>query len=429
LTLGDIPAELAAAPVPRNSGRGRTVIDSIRALINPSMGFFPLFTVSGTSLVLSVKCSSQTDVTLWDEDLVVGTVPNPFTGAGATPVEIDIIDDATLKDLQIRENDDGKDFIVAVGGPDTYGITLEVGGISAQKGLSPSQWSTSDEPGDPAVDDYGDVWHLFKITPDWIGEQFDVPGEGIRGTIVWNNSGTNGEREFGGSHPANSTLEFSRELPFGGSEPLTSRARPRIVIGKGVTEWEDMTDKISITPMGQGMIRLGSSIREAFLLKDAFDAGKYILVSIGVDGWFPLLKGWNRTDAVAKDLKRTKRIDLPSHRTETLIAETITGVDPDAHFLIYNNSEIIKDGDVPGFRNAAEGIIAKTQVNSTTVVFTTKGSILKRYELGDAILSVSFGDDKNKTTVDVWSLVSGLQYDLTANGFGIKYEALRILER
>jgi hypothetical protein len=201
------------------------------------------------------------------------------------------------------------------------------------------------------------------------------------------------------------------------------------VIGKGVTEWEDMTDKITITPMGQGMIRLGSSIREAFLLKDAFDAGKYILVSIGVDGWFPLLKGWNRTDAVAKDLKRTKRIDLPSHRTETLIAETITGVDPDAHFLIYNNSEIIKDGDVPGFRNAAEGIIAKTQVNSTTVVFTTKGSILKRYELGDAILSVSFGDDKNKTTVDVWSLVSGIQYDLTANGFGIKYEALRILER
>lgn len=427
LTLGTLPAALATAPLPRNAGRGKNVIELLRSLINPAMGFVLVFRIdsSNQSMVVDVKCCSQADVVLWDEDLVSGVVPNPYTGAGATAVDIDILQDPTLFDMEIQESDDAEDYVLGVGGADTYAITLQVGGTADGFALSPCEWAVADEPG---VDDqYGDIWRLFKFTPDWDGQQYDVSGDGLKATITHGADGTNGERTFGGDHPANSALNFTRELPFAASETQGGHGTPRIFIGSGTTDWEDCTNKIGITPMPGGLIRLGRNEKEARILKEAYDDGKTILVSIGVDNWHPLVKAWRRNEATPRDLPRVKRVDLPSHRTETMLAETIFGVDPDVGSLMFDEEETISEGDVPGFRNAVEAIAAKSQYNSTTLTFRTKGSMLARYDLGDPILSVSYGKSPNNNTIPVWAIITGQTLDFSAENFGIRYEALRVL--
>jgi hypothetical protein len=53
--------------------------------------------------------------------------------------------------------------------------------------------------------------------------------------------------------------------------------------------------------------------------------------------------------------------------------------------------------------------------------------MLARYDLGDPILSVSYGKSPNNNTIPVWAIITGQTLDFSAENFGIRYEALRVL--
>ena len=425
LILGDYPAALDSAPLPQKSGRGRNVIEWMRSIIHPGMGCALAFRIDGTDIKVDIKPCAQVDIPLLDGTLTAATVPNPFDGLGANPKTIELNQDPTTFDCEIVESDDAEDFIQVVGGSDTYGISLK---ISDGEALIPCGWDWTDTPGDPAQDPYGDAFRLYKINPDWSGEQWGATGDGIRGNIKYDENGDDG-RTFGSAHPANATLQITRELPWGPAETPSARSTPRLFLGPatGQTEWEDLTNKIPIIPLKNGLIRLGQTTAHAEILKDAYDNNQDLILSIGVEGWHPLLAAWRRTTPPPRDLPRVRRLDLPQCSTETGLEGTAQAVDPDNGSLTQATSETVREEDVAGLRNALACAQAKSQTNSTTLTLRTKGSMAQRFDLGEAISTVGYGKSPNNTTITVNAIVTSMTFNFTADQYGISYEALRVL--
>ncbi len=423
LILGDYPAALDSAPLPQKSGRGRNVIEWMRSIIHPGMGCALAFRVDGEDIKVDIKPCAQVDIPLLDGSLVAATLPNPFDASG---LSIDLNGDPTTFNAEIVESDDAEDYILTVGGPDIYGISLKV---SDGEALIPCGWDWTDTPGDPAQDPFGDVFRLYKINPEWLGEQWASPGEGMPATIVHDVSGTNGSRQFGGVHPANATLQITRDLPWGPSETTSARSTPRLFLGpaSGQTEWEDLTTKIPIIPLKDGLVRLGQTTAHAEILKEAYDNNQEIILSIGVEGWHPLLAAWRRSSAKPRDLPRVRRIDLPQCSTETGLVGTAQAVDQDDGSLKIATSETVREDDIAGLRNALACAQAKSQTNSVTLTMRTVGSMAQRFDLGDPILDLQYGKSPNQTTVEIKAIVTSMTLDFSAERFGISYEALRVL--
>jgi hypothetical protein len=427
LVLGDYPTQLDNALLPMKSGRGRNVVEWMRSIINPSMGCALSFRVDSiaNSIYVDIKPCAQSDMPLFDETMATTTIPNPYTGAGATPQTISILEDGTTPSVEITESDDAEDYILAVGGPDIYGITLKIG-----EALIPSGWDWADEIGDPVEDPFNDACRLFEIDKAWTGEQYDTPGDGLRAAIVYSQTGIDPPPEFGLIHPANGNLQITRHLPYGPSEDLRSGSTPRLFFGppSGGTKWADMTGKIPIIPLPNGQIRLGQTVEHAGLIKDAYDADEEIILSIGVESWHPLLAAWRRNEATPRDLPRVRRLDLPQCSPETSLEATAIGIDQETGELVKTTSEDSWSESVPGFRNALASEQAKSNVNSTTVSIRTVGSLALRFNLGAPILAVEYGKGSNAETVEVKSIVTSITYDFSAESFGVRYEAYRILD-
>jgi len=423
LIPGIIPDALASAPLPKNSGKGKNVIECLRSIFNYGIGVMIAFRVDSEtfSIYIDVIPCAQSDTNLYNGGIVVGTIPNAFTGTGASPTAIDIFDDPWVRDVEITEDDDAQDYILCVGGSDSYGITLEV-----TDAIEPCEWELTTDPGDPADDPYDDAWRLWKIRADWLGEQYDAPGEGLPATIVHGPNGTE-SLQFGGDHPANATMDFGRDLPWGVSDALGSRTTPKLFIGPpaGQTVWTDVSNKISITPLKDGLIRLGQTKNDGQILKQAYENGQTILLSIGIDAWYPLLKAWRRNAAGPRDLPRVMRLDLPGASTETGLVGTAKAVDENGD-LTTETEEQVREADVDGLRNYLSTTVAKNSNTNVSLSLTVKGTLAERYKLGEPILSLSFGKTTQKTTVSVKSCITSLLYNFSESDYGITYEATPI---
>jgi hypothetical protein len=146
------PPQLDSAPLPLKSGRGNSVIDIIRSIINPSIGLVVYFQPDLDGIHVVVKPCASEDITLKyladpeDEEPTILTIPNPYDDIYSDVFPLNITGDPTIADVRLRETDDGEDYIQCVGGDDIYGTTIDFSDDAASIVEPALTWEVTDEP-------------------------------------------------------------------------------------------------------------------------------------------------------------------------------------------------------------------------------------------------------------------------------------------
>ena len=328
-------ASLLEWEIDRLDMAGRTIAELLNTLVTPSRGLTWRTKVVGDTVQIVIKQTNRDAVN-------VGTVNIP----AATPVVDDLTGDLWLEQPGIQEETDYYDWITLHAARPWVAITLWWRSGDDASSLIPDGFVVGDSPGPEPANEH--KWRRWKLNPAWIGEQYPGGlGIGLRHTLPYSETGSNGERTFGGATPPPSALEITRLLPYGQGFTTAKdgpRQAPIVVIGSG-SSWEDMSEFIDVTPTeNPAGITLGNDVAVARYLKAKLEGGsRTLLVTIGIREWAPYTVAWRRQTAKPRDLPRILTRRLPDCEQWSGLEGTVKGVTAGALVTIASEDTIRND--------------------------------------------------------------------------------------
>jgi hypothetical protein len=421
------PAQLDSAPLPAKSGRGNSVIDIIRSIVNPSIGLVVYFQPDLDGIHVVVKPCASENITLKyladpdDEEPTILTIDNPYDD---DPYDLNITGDATITDVRLRETDDGEDYIQCVGGDDIYGTTIDFSNDEASIVEPALTWEVTDEPSEDG--EKPDAFSLFKIKDSWNGLCFDTDDNqnGLWTSYRHTEEGCDGSGNRNETnHPANTHLKFLRNLPWGDDSSAGSRLMMKSFLVNSPTDIDEKGYQFQ--PIEMGQFRLGKNLADAQELKENYDASLFTTLTVSIVGWHPLLLCWRNTVKIPpRDLPRVRLLQQPRTSVETGQKDAAIGVNEDGGVWV-NDEDLYRWSDSYGMDNALSTEAARATKNSKTLTFKVIGSVIPEYDIGDPISTLTFGVEAQEMTIDVRAVVTNISIDTTAAGFGVTYQCLR----
>lgn len=328
-------ASLLEWEIDRLDMSGRTIAELLNTLVTPSRGLTWRTKVVGDTVQIVITSTNRTAVT-------IGTVTIP----AATPVVDDLTGDLWLAQPGIQEETDYYDWITLQAARPWMAITLWWRSGDDASAILPDGWVVGDSPGPEPANEH--KWRRWKLNPAWIGEQYPGGlGIGLRHTLPYSETGTDGSRTFGGATPPPSALEITRLLPYAqgfGTGKDGPRQNPIVVIGAG-SSWEDFSEAVDITPTeNPAGLLLGSGTDVARFLKAKLAGGsRTLLVTVGVREWAPYTVAWRRQTAKPRDLPRILARRLPDCEQWVGLQGTVKGVTAGALSTVATDDVIRND--------------------------------------------------------------------------------------
>lgn len=334
--LDPTSAALLEFPIDRLDLCGRTVGEALALLISPARGQTFRITVAGAVATITVYQTNP-------EAITVGATTLP----AATPVSLTISGSLWMEAPAFTESTDYRDWITLYGARPWVSLTFWWTPGDSASSILPDGWTTSDTPGDKPEQEA--IYRRFKLNPAWLGGQYNRPGIGLRNTLPYTETGTDGSRTFGGNPPAPAALELTRDLPWGQGFVDTEvgpRQAPLVIVGSGST-WLDVSSKVQVTPdrVGGGLI-LATDAKSALYLKNLIGSSRTLLVTLGVREWAPLTVAWRRQTGQPRDLPRVLTRRQPDCEQWLGLEGTVYGVDGAGALRVQSAHTTIRD-DLP----------------------------------------------------------------------------------
>ena len=407
-------AALLAYEIERLDIAGHTVAQILNRLIHPGRGLTWRYTVSGSTVTITVTSTTRTAIS-------IGGV----TISAATPTVVDLTGNLWVDRPEIAEDTDWYDWIGVYGAKPWSAITLWYKVGDSASSLIPDGWTEADEPvdKDPSKDH---VWRRFKINPEWIGQQYNLPGSGIANTIPYDETGTTGARTFGGPVPSPAGLEITRELPYGIGFTTTEtgpRQKPLVIIGKDGT-WSDWSRSIEISPAdGKAGVMVGQDALIAKGLKGQLNGtGNTLLVTVGIREWQPLTVAWKRQGETPRDLPRVLVRREPSCEQWAGLEGTVSGVATGGATLTTKTFQMLRD-DLGRLQGILALLVARYGGSGGSLSYRVDGSIVRSTTLAPGqMLDVDVGEG----TQELGAIVTRRRWDFTLERFGTEISAERM---
>lgn len=338
-------AELLEWEMGRLDFAGRTIAELINTLVTPSRGLTWRLKVLGEVVQIVIASTNRNAVTI-----------NGVTIPAAPLVDDDLTGDLWLERPGIQEETDYYDWITVHAARPWTTITLWWRDGDAASSMLPDGWTTSDEPGPEPANEH--KWRRWKLNPAWIGEQYPGGlGIGLRNTLPYSESGSDGTRTFGGPTPPPSVLEITRHLPYAqgfGTSKEGPRQSPIVIIGS-VSSWHDFSDGVNVTPTeNPAGVMLGTEKNVPRFLKSQLSGGtKTLLVTVGMREWAPDTIAWRRQGPKPRDLSRILVRRLPECEHWYGMEGTVKGISSGS-LVTVSTDEGIRDD-----RGAASAALAQ----------------------------------------------------------------------
>lgn len=407
-------ASLLAYEVERLDIAGHTVAQILNRLIHPGRGLTWRITVAGDTATIVVTSTTRTAVTV-----------GPVTITAATPTTVDLTGNLWIDRPEITEDIDWYDWIGLYGARPWSAITLWYKAGDTNSSLIPDGWVEADAivANDPTKDH---VWRRFKINPAWLGQQYNLPGQGIANTIPYDESGTNGTRTFGGPVPSPAGLELTRELPYGLGLTTSKdgpRHKPLVIIGKD-GEWADLSQQIEVTPGdGRATIVLGQSSAFASGLRARLQSGTAtLLVTVGIREWQPLTVAWKRPGETPRDLPRVLVRREPSCEQWATLQGTVTGVATGGASLTTATYQVIRN-DLARLQGILALLVSRYGGQGGSLSYRIDGSLSRSTTLAPgAMIDADMGEGEQL----LGAVITRRRWDFTFERYGTTIDAERL---
>jgi hypothetical protein len=416
--LGPALDDRLAWRVPRLDLHGMTVFEAMNAICNPARGLTWSVVVTGGQAVVGVQSVSPEAITV--SQAGGGTITLP-AATGMSVVNTD--GDPFIGEVGIKEDSDQYDLIQVEGARPWYAMTLWMTVGDVTSALIPDGWEVDDAPG---PDESTWIWRAFKLNPEWTGQQWNQPGEGLRPTLVWDAAGAGGQREFGGTHPPVEALEVTRELPYGqGFTTIaeTGRESARVIVGTGIDDWYDWSDEWEVSTDSRGRIVLGRDWRTAEALKAEMDEGKTLLVTIGVRDWKPLMLAWNRQGG-PRDTPRVMLRRDPNLELWQCLVGTVLGA-PYGTLTLETETRTIDLHQTTSIASVLATLRARYGGTGGTASWTDRGRLDFSGDLAPGTMIRSIVSGGKTWTIN--ATITRRTWDLTMQGYGTTYVSERLI--
>ena len=376
-TVSDPQGCLAYTPIDLDLD-GRSVLEVVNTLVNPRRGLTWSVVMTGGQPVITVASTAASAITVGSYTLPAAPSPATPDLTGVAPADVTLAVDTSAT----------YDVIELVGDRPWVGITVRFTTPTsppASSALAARLWDlTSTVEGERA-------YRAFTFNQAWTGTQDASTTAGLRQRLaVAGDGGMDGTRTYdtaqGSWQPEALTLVGELPILLGWSNASTDQRQPPVAVMVGSGLAVDLTlppagdasqPQLALTIEDQppGLL-LGSGLDDAQQIKDWFDGGAYLLVSLGVREPAPLKVRWVRDQAQwPRDLPRVLSVRNPAYQQEVVLAGTVTGVASDGVTVQRLGTDQVLRDDVPAMRQALALLRACYAEPARTLSWTERGTI------------------------------------------------------